>query len=311
MNLSLEISPFLLFFYNIRIPFIYYSILTIMPLGIFLNIITIYIYIKGFSKTSIGFYYPIMLIIDCFALIDGIYYYYYNVILTIKPTDISIFWCKFFKYVRRIMLQFPIWIQVFITIDRCLGTKFPYLISYLKNKIICCKILFGLFVILNIFLSPSWFYIIKTKGNESKCTVEYHSISIYLHFEEVIIGLFLPFILMLFLNIFLVKSLILSKKPLYHRNSFRREKLFGMTIIALNLIFIIMNSPKAIFSLISKLNIYNEVVKDLNIDDGINDISTMFAFFYLSLEFFINLLFNRTFRKEFILIIKFFIMKFK
>lgn len=118
----------------------------------------------------------------------------------------------------------------------------------------------------------------------------------------------LPFIVMLILNISLIRNLLNMKKKLNMTRSLSRELNFSFSIIALNILFLISILPNMVCLIL--LNIYQYgfksqlTSKNLVIINLAFSASLYFLTYNFSFPFFVNLKFNKLFRKEFLLLLK-------
>lgn len=105
---------------------IYFSA-SIIPIGIFLNILTIFIFSKRkFNNlTVMKYYYICLAIFDILALSNSILFIQLLPNLNIRLLNKSEFMCKFFMLWRRVVIQSPSWILVIITLDRFKSVYFP------------------------------------------------------------------------------------------------------------------------------------------------------------------------------------------
>lgn len=129
--------------------------------------------------------------------------------------------------------------------------------------------------------------------------------------------LFIPFLLMLFMNIVLVRSLFVSKNrsllfksqtssssPSGNRHM-HREMNYMKTVITLNWIFFILNIPWAVWYIISHIG---QITPDPNTARNTAILNLILAIshcvFYLNnlSSFVLNMIFNRIFRKKVFLI---------
>ena len=116
----------------------------------------------------------------------------------------------------------------------------------------------------------------------------------------------LPFILFIIINSLTLKELIKSKRNSNRINSLRKEKRFAFILIVLALFFCLFNLP--LFCVVIVQIIYQYFsYSSSNQLDNINflmDCSRALAWSYYGSGFFINILCNSKFRKNFIKIIK-------
>ena len=118
----------------------------------------------------------------------------------------------------------------------------------------------------------------------------------------------LPFIVMIILNISLIRNLFIMKKKFNMTRSLSRELNFSFSIIALNVLFLISILPNIVCLIL--LNIYQYgfksqlTSKNLVIINLTFSVSIFFLTYNYVFPFFVNLKFNKLFRKELVLFLK-------
>lgn len=141
--------------------------LILVPFGMTGNLITFYIYTrKCFKKTSIGFYYSCLAIVDTLALCLGAPKFSLNSIGIINIVTYSKFTCKFFTSSIYILAQFSAWIIVLANIDRLIlviSNRIVYKnVRSVRFEVFLVAILFIFIFILNI---PNIIYLEITTEN--------------------------------------------------------------------------------------------------------------------------------------------------
>ena len=125
---------FLLPLNDTRIKLLYYSCLTIIPLGITLNIISSIIFTrKRFDKTTMGYYNIVISMFNNILAAFGMVTYFSQSIgkdLTLT----SDFSCLFLSFCMRLFTQMSTWMNVLVTVDRMISITYPNKFPFLKNK---------------------------------------------------------------------------------------------------------------------------------------------------------------------------------
>lgn len=304
----------------------YFSII-IIPIGIVLNILTIIIFSTQKNRerniSNMNILYIALCVYDILALFNSVLFAQLLPSLDIILINYSDILCKLLSLWRKTIIQSPSWIQVLITVDRFRSVVCYNRFTFLKKKstlIIMLILIFVIFLVVN--MDQIWFYTIPVVNfnvvfdaslNQSQnvttqsllCTST-SEVSLATDTINVIFRFFVPFFLMLVMNILLSKNVIDSKKKTNHNKirSFRRECNYTLTVIGLNLIFFLLNLPWAIWYILSHINSLqtpNGIIS-LNFLNGI-----AYSIFYLNnlSSFFLNLIFNRLFRKQLFNLLKF------
>ncbi|RNA22835.1 hypothetical protein BpHYR1_011906 [Brachionus plicatilis] len=112
----------------------------------------------------------------------------------------------------------------------------------------------------------------------------------------------IPLVLFLIFNSLMLKTLIDSKRKIARNIKIKREIQFGLSLFLTNTVFLVLNLPLAIIYLVENFaNLspiqYEEIVFAHFIADAI-------AYFNFGVYFFLNAIFNYSFRKEFVVLSK-------
>lgn len=295
---------------------IYFSNLIMVPIGLVLNLITILIYSrKKFKKNTMGLYCCIIAFTDISALIVG-FFEFFGLSINNDFNIVSEFSCKLLNYMTRLTFQMSAWLHVFLSLDRLISIKYlSKKLNPFKNRKFICLILVFLFIINCLLNMPSlYLHLIQTNQNITlfeNLTIAYETVqctslsNVVLILRDSVTILFrivLPFILTLVINILLIKSLIESKRKIKTEQSLKREHSFAITLIAMNIFFLINLLPLATTLIILFMIRY----------DNLKLVGATFAFaiaYYISIlnnvmPFCIHLKFNRLFYKEFTFVLK-------
>lgn len=281
--------------------FLYYINLSMIPIGTFLNLLSILVFMKDkFRKTCIGNLHTAITISDI-SLLVVIFIHMFSLSIRMDiqlKSDLS---CKLIHYYIRIASQLSIWTRVLLTIDILATTKSPkrrYGVFRKKKSLFSALICLILFFHL-ICLPNFWLYLKKNHTFVKKtyeCTANRFEIFIR-DILSLSFGYFLPYLIIIVLNITLVLSLWQTKQRLNAKKINNKCKIFIVPILIMNLICCANSLPISISIIV--VNFFsNDPVKFAKIS-----LATV-AFLYLNLmnnvcPFFVNLTFNRMFYEEF------------
>lgn len=292
----------------------YYSV-TIIPLGIILNIISIIAFSNQPNMPhNLNLLYIFLSIYDILALLNSILFAQLLPSLGIILFNYSTFNCVFFNWWRKVAVQSPSWMQVLLTLERHGSATWINKLNFMDKKIYIFAILALMqFILIIANSSIAWFYILvspvttnsslnvsSTASNQyctSSLTVSFITDSVNLLFRFL-----LPFFIMLYFNISLSRNLYKSKRRVTSKTrSFRRERNYTMTIIGFNVIFCLLNTPWAVWYIlmhVKQLGLVFQSSFDTAVMDLLNSI--VFSIFYLNnfSTFILNFGFNRVFRLE-------------
>ena len=292
-----------------------YSSLVFFTIGFVFNSISLIIFNRGpFKKLGIGFLFTILTFLEIGSIIDGWVIYLLPPSLNFTIEGLSDFTCRFLTYLRRVILHCTSWSHVIITLDRYLTVKFSQkFINYKtkKNMVITHLVVFTIIALIDI---ENLFYEMKitnsisnsTKNSNSTivkitstCTANY-AISFSSNLVSVLLRNFLPFLIMIILNIAMCLMIFESKKKIKNRSQ-KKEMNFTISVMALNFIFFVFYTPLSISYIMVGYYQYSVVVPNwfLSEINFINNITIVLSFIYNSIPFFINFMFNKIFRAEF------------
>ncbi len=226
--------------------------------------------------------------------------------------------CKLYSYLSYLLQVISPMLLVFISIEKLISIRFQ------KKKMILRKYTVQLFYFLSIMLFSSLFYLpvyhvyelsshlvsqnTSNLSNSSNLTIsvkmcsfikeEFQEIVSYMDF---IVRVIIPFFLMSLFTLLLIITIFNSRKKTSrfktrsrHNQTFSRDIRFAITSILLNIIFLIFQLPLSIYVLFP---------------DYFSDLYYMFDIYLLyacySTNFYLILISNTLFRKEFYLMFKF------
>lgn len=244
-----------------------------------------------------------------------------NIYVWYEFTEYSEFTCKFFRYILRLPIPVSAWFEVLATIDRFLvilySARYKLLLTrfrFLGQTALLIVIVFQMIV----FSSEIFFLKLEQIKNGSTmvfCTNNGDKPNInHAKLIESIDLVLLPFILMLSFSVATIWGIVKSRRNSHNStNNLATSRLkardikFGITLICINLIFLMLNAP------LRFLNIFHFVENVIN--NPFNNLvylyitSTALDFQYSSC-FFIQLAVNSLVRREFLELCKLFLNPF-
>jgi hypothetical protein len=288
------------FILYISVPFIFMSII-----GNVLN--TIVFMRKKFQKTSSGFYFAVLSIVEIFQsyLVLALFLQQFG----IKIEDLSNCTCKLHKYLNSTLPMIPAWLLVLIAFDRFILSTFLQAGNFLNNKrtqilasltfIVCVSAInAGSFKFYDLY--PS-----QTNSKQLICAVpiEYYELTRTFSIYNCFLGLsFLPFGLMTFANLLTLRKIISSKRKNFQK--YTREIHFATTILTLNILFLVAYIPTCVTRVLLILEPdYPNLKKN-------HDLLKFFMKFFIyirqahsTFQIFFYFLVNKIFRRELIKLI--------
>jgi len=279
-----------------------YGSIFFVPVGLTLNLIQLMVFNgKDFrkNKSNMGFLMKVFVVADSMALFWN--FVIYQSIIGLNISLFSSFTCALFLYLSLTIQQIPLFFQTFITFVNYLSVVYPSQYARLNKKkyLSYCFVLIVCFVLL--LNAPSSFrYLNKTIVQRTSCDSTY-LINLITTIQTALVRFFLPFLVISTLNLFTLRRMIKSKCNL--RISLVNERRFAFVIEILGFIFVLFNFP---FCLLQILHTVFECVLNYSFNSNIivtlrvwRELSRAFAWLYYGMGFFINISFNRIFRKNF------------
>lgn len=218
----------------------YYFFMTIIPTGVILNVVSLYIFTRPrLNKTNMGY---LLSILSIWHNVTLIFY-----VFVARPTTLfsySINSCGFFTFLRRSIFNFSSWIQVLISIERYLNVYYSFKTATkrLINIVLICFFLLTLItnstnlLYQQVKVLSTNYTTIKTTVTES-CTAA-KEIMLTTEFIVMSMRIYIPLILMAILNILIiVKLLKKNDNGTTGRKRKLREKRFTVVIILIDIIF--------------------------------------------------------------------------
>ena len=319
MNSSTELSPQLMAILAGYIP------IGLMALTIVCNCFTIYIYAQDvFSKVSETFYLKAMALFDSLLIFQTLgFSLSYAFGIDLKTS--SNLACKLLYFASYSFESISTWCEALASLDRCIhisiGGKFKIL-----NRVWFKFTLIGaIFVVNSALYYPMFaYFVLIDMSNQSQnettiitCLSTNGYYSFVLSWIDLFAKIIVPFSIMFVSTLFLVKSLVSSRKrarvkewqniTLKSNNSAstalkksksreQRDFQFALTSITLNILSLLLNLPITFFT-----------IYDINVESG-NDllfaISNICFYLNLSYKFFLYVWVNVKFREEFLKIFK-------
>ena len=286
----------------------FYILLVTVPVGLFGNLISIFIFTRPRlnRKTNTGFLYTILCILNLIKIL-------YQAIFK-RWDDYSTFNIKIHFYgemlIEYVILQMLSWIEALIGFDRYIAVFSPIKgFRIMSKKWVLYSIIFGLLALILCANSPYFFkYSISKTFYLNNYTYLDYSLVIYDAIKystlKIIIEVHLPYFIIVVLDILVIIRLRRSKRNIVcSKNAAKQTRASRFTIntILIDLIYLIVNFPFTVCSLITIIDLYRKLMlsSSPNVFDFISLLFQRLPFIYSSFIFFIFIIFNRNFRSEF------------
>ena len=287
---------------------IFYAIVTVMPIGVAFNLISIIIFQRpSFNKNKMGFLYTVLAVLNTASIL--------NYVLVTKGTLVfgyPVFFgvCGMENFIRRSFFNMCSWSEALISLDRFLSIHYPGQGKFCHTK----KFHVILFIVLSFIIigGNSTNLISNTFVSSQTNTTTRCVMSDAMNFTSTVIALFLriylPLGAMLFFNGLIIRDLVRSKSKVTNRTRsskrYLREKRFAGLTVVHGFCFWIFYLPISCYLTANLVNFFNRFVNGSNsaLFSFIYDATQTIAVAYHGMIFFENIIFNKIFRREFCLI---------
>ena len=316
----LNITQDQIFFSSIsmtREKLLFYTCTIALPSGIALNILSTIVFSrKKFLKLTMGFY---NIAISAVNIIFATFGIITNIGQTIGKdfTLMSGFSCIFLTFAIRVFSEMSSWMNVFVTVDRMISITYPNKYPFLKNKKILSTLILVQFMILCILNIPNFFFKIESietlnpYTNMTVTTKSCTSSSSIVTIRDIIVlvlRVILPIILMISMNVYLMYKLIKEKTKFKRLNELNKEYHFAFSIFFMNILYTLLLLPTFIaliyLNIIQYAQASNIQSREVLIGQFAYTVGLSIASYELFFTFFVNILFNKIFRKEFLVFVR-------
>jgi hypothetical protein len=294
--------------------FHYYYTVILVPVGITANFLSILIYSrKELNKTNAGFLNKCIGITNVIILLFHLFIIESKYLFGADLLAHSDLTCRIFRLVKKTTRECSPMIETGLILSRYFEVFRPKQFMFIYKKGFLVTTILAVYSLLFLLNSENLFYF-KSRVKYIRGNVIFHEIKCtsfvgVVVLSEVISAIFrsiLPSIAMLVLNILIITKLYQSRLASNRRTRPKRELKFTRTTLLRNLVFILLNLPYTIVSVFKiafllrdtrtnrlymyQFDIYLRVCYDIS------------TFYYVSF-FFMNMTFNKLFRREILVIL--------
>ena len=305
--------------------------------GVITNIMCIVVFARpNFKKTNMGIYYinlsvwNIIYLIFYMLVIDS--HNAYNVDIQLLSDII----CRVSVFLQNVIRQIPPWIEVYLTFDRYLAVCHPQKLKKIRERKYITPICFVIVAVLSLLGIESFWYHLShhvKPSHEGLSSVQlgYHpyvnvspnyyiskcmakeSIALSVDVMSILFRFIIPAFLMCIFSFLIVKTVIESKNKTARKPSSvsldkqkakkSRESSFTNTVIYMNIIFIILNTPVTLMLFVIHVYYKDYDILTDSIIGNLYLITFDISNLYYGLRFVFNLIFNKVFQDEFFLML--------
>ena len=280
--------------------FEYYMNITLTPIGILTNLISIYIFTRKSlnNNTKIGNMHAILCFFNLFPLANSIFILQLLPVWNFHLLEHSNFSCKLISFWLRFSLDCPSLQLCIITIMLYISVKDQSRYMWLSGNLkIICLISFWFLFMLNF---PFLFYNLETVNSTASNTTRFEckasdTLAIVTDLSNLFIRYFIPFVLMFIVNFLIFKhfhNLKINRYKITRQSP--KPKVLIFTIMIKNILFLVFYMPWAVSIIVS----FFEKNDDSTILVHFYDIALTLSYTINSLPFFVHVIFNQLFRDE-------------
>ena len=207
--------------------------------------------------------------------------------------------CKLSLYLSNLFYNYSAWIVVLNLIDRLIIVKCPTKFRFRDQLKFQALLLLTTFMVIILATIPFYIYSdINTRINITSCGTNSPETEFYVEFSGALVGVIVPFVLMIILTTLIGNQLIKKSRNLESRKKFKKEIRLIKLMISMSLFFLIFNLPYYIQQLIhTGLSFNNRALFISNyIFNLIFNITNQLCYIYNSFGFFVCLFCNKVFR---------------
>jgi hypothetical protein len=295
---------------------IWYTILIVVIVGAFGNAIAFVVCSRSNLKNTVfSTYFRFIAVVDTTTLIFNTFLQkFMSAVFKIRLSTSSNDICRLTKIIAYALTVPSGWILVVVSLDRYLSIAFPTRFRIRKNRLF--QLLICIILVLKdfVYYGQLYFSFVKYKTNitiydnttnqtnqtiEQSWTCQEIEPALLSWLDLANSGI-LPTLLMFICTFFILKCLHDSKKNIIdHNNQERpkisnRQKKFAITVLSLNIIFLLTNIPVVVWNVFREFQVYIEP----NIQNLITSIIFLIYYIQYGSCFFINFTVNSIFKDE-------------
>jgi hypothetical protein len=214
--------------------------------------------------------------------------------------------CKFYQFCNFALDALGAWCLVYISVEKFINIAFyskRFIFKRTKNQIIFLILLcfFTIIYNINVLFSVDILVFNDNSSSSSFCFPIDNEQALILSYMDLVKLIILPFSLMIIFSILLILSIFKSRNRVNINDSIRERKRlfkdirFSISLISMNLLFILLNLPLGILSFFTKDYL------------TFGELYVAFGYIYYlasSINFYLIFLTNSLFRKEFLILFK-------
>lgn len=298
---------------NLNDTIIIISSFVLIPIGIVLNLSQMLILLrKRFLLSIMAMYYQIISFYNILILLVTWFHFMSKSDLTEIDfiTDIG---CKLLSFFFRLAYQICSWLNVLVTLDRLIFIVFSTKFKFWRSKKNILILFFSSHIIFFLVNIPNFYFnsISRTTNISNQtfmtkiCSSSFEMF-ILRSVTSQVTGVYVPIALMIILNEILIYKVVQSRQNFKQKSQMGKDTNFAYTLIGSNIAFLILMSPFSVYTAILSTYVNEDEVvlrPTLNAYLSLFDTSTRSIYcINYSMSFIIQIICNKLFRKELIVI---------
>ena len=305
-------ADFISYLYFIQSQNSYYTFVVFVNMGILGNVLNIFAFLFKATKNAnmtMRFYNLLMSTCNICSLVAAYVCFFPGALnmpaLYIK-TDLS---CVFISFTIRIFFQMSSWLTVMATLDRMICISFPHKFAFIANKKKLAYIALAIFSIICLLNVPNLMLRLHTSLDATTnstivvCTTNLKVLA-FRDMSGLVLRYVAPFLLLIIFSTILVCKLVRQRTKSISRDM-SREYRFAFTVIVLNVLYFLTESPNFILTMylaMEGINPMSQTIVVTNRREAIVNIAYSCSLELIALRctclFFVNLVVNKVYRRE-------------
>lgn len=290
--------------------FNYFSLI-IVPLGLIGNLLMFTIYSQpSLSKLPVSINYRVISIVNIYITLNWIrifsifqYNFYWG--------NRSTFWCKIVTFSVYTAGPISVWCMVAASVDNFISIVYPKRFAFTRHRsyallVVSFIIIYNILFYAQMLVSFDLRAVNSSSGNMS-ALVCYSPLENMTNIMDLINTSLVPFTIMITFSILTFVGVLKSRARMLKSSSaaqtgtvvfsrsHSRDIKFGVTLITLNIIFVVFNSPNSFYS---SILLKNEIIEINNLQRVLAYLVLLLYYMFYSLMFYVKTAINTIVRNE-------------
>ena len=315
MTLQEDIA-FATYYGKINVYVNFYFTVIFGSIGLILNTLGIVVYKrKAFADMSMSFYNIVIACVNNICILSYLWQaipLYFNVNIKLNSQAE----CMLVTYLQMVAGRLSAWIETLITVDRMVCIIFSNKFLFMKNRKVLSVVIAALLAV-SLAISSQYFQfeLVRTPSNTTispnvtvatitaTCSVD-KAIILSINVLAIVTRVAVPFVIMIVSNIFLIYHL----KRVRRERWMKKEEAFARSVVALSVFFLLTNLPLAVIAVYQIVLAYDgssPLSRSSVLVNLVYTLSMLLSSYNYVFPTLVNLMFNKIFRQEFLIMFGF------